>query len=95
MYYNGWQYGHYITKLFVFSACGIIISCVLNILGSVHDSTLAEWGGIYKLFEETYQRTGAMCCCHLVFASVNNTFIIKSSGNTEESETNMEFDQII
>ena len=58
MYYNGWQHGHYITNLIVFSACGRIIACVLNVLGSVHDSMLAEWGGIYDKLEETYERTG-------------------------------------
>ena len=54
MYYNGWQHGHFITNLFVFSACGRIIACVLNVPGCVHDSTLATWGGVYQKLEETY-----------------------------------------
>jgi hypothetical protein len=48
MFYNGWLHGHYITNVFVFGADGRIIHAVLNVPGSVHDSTVAVWGGTYK-----------------------------------------------
>jgi hypothetical protein len=75
MYYNGWQHGHFITNFFVFSACGRIICCVLNVPGCVHDSNLVEWGGIYWQIEEC---TGAVCCADSAFTA-KNSFIIKSS----------------
>ena len=33
MYYNGWLHDHFVTNLFLFSACGRIIGCVLNTPG--------------------------------------------------------------
>ena len=94
MYYNGWQHGHYITNLIVFSACGRIIACVLNVPGSVHDSTLAEWGGIYDKLEETYERTGAICCADLAFASAKNDFIIRSAQDERSARNALEVLQI-
>ena len=61
MYYNGWQHGHYVTNLFVFGADGRVINAVINAPGSVHDSTLAIWGGTYRKLEEVFERTGAIC----------------------------------
>lgn len=65
MYYNG----HYITNLFIFSACEQIISCVPNVPGSIYDSTIADWGGVYSKLEKFYERTGAKCCVDPAFAS--------------------------
>jgi hypothetical protein len=43
MYYNGWQHDHFfVTNLMVFSGCGRIISCILNVPG-VGGS---YWGGL-------------------------------------------------
>jgi DDE superfamily endonuclease len=46
IYYSGWKHSHFITNLFVFSADGRCIAAVLNAPGSLHDSTLAEWGNL-------------------------------------------------
>jgi DDE superfamily endonuclease len=81
MFYNGWMHSHFISNLFVFSADGRIIAAVLNAPGSLHDSTLAEWGGIYDELEEMYNRTGGKCCVDLAFSTVNNAYLIKSSQN--------------
>ena len=69
MFYNGWTHDHYITNLFVFSVDGRMISTVLNAPGSVHDSTLAEWGNQYEILERMYQKTGGRCCLDSAFAS--------------------------
>ena len=79
MYYNGWTHGHYITNVFVFGADGTIIDAVLNVPGSVHDSQVASWGGMYDRLKEVYQRTGAICVVDSAFASANVPYLIRSS----------------
>ena len=81
MYYNGWKCSHFITNLFVFSVDGRCIISVTNAPGSVHDSTLAEWGGVYDALEDVYNRTGAKCCVDSAFTSSNNEYLIKSAQN--------------
>jgi DDE superfamily endonuclease len=81
MYYNGWKHACFITNLFVFSADGRIIAAVLNAPGSLHDSTLAEWGGVYAELEEMYNRSGGKCCVDSAFSTVNNQYLVKSSEN--------------
>jgi hypothetical protein len=78
-FYNGWTHSHYVTNLFVFSPDGMIIACVLNAPGSIHDSTLAEWGNIYEVLERTYEKTGGQCCMDSAFASMNSQSIIRSA----------------
>jgi DDE superfamily endonuclease len=81
MYYNGWKHAHFVTNLFVFSADGRCIAAVLNAPGSLHDSTLAEWGGIYAELEDMYNRSGGKCCVDSAFSTVNNRYLVKSSEN--------------
>jgi DDE superfamily endonuclease len=86
MYYNGWKCDHYVTNLFVFAVDGRCIMAVVNAPGSLHDSTLAEWGGVYEELEEVYHRTGAKVCVDSAFTSSNNDFIIKSAQNFNSAE---------
>jgi DDE superfamily endonuclease len=78
-FYNGWKAGHYITNLFVFGADGRIINAVTNVPGSVHDSTLAVWGGTYRKLKEVYERTGGVCCVDSAFASGGVPYLLKSA----------------
>ena len=78
MFYNGWQHGHYITNIFVFGATGRIIHCVINVPGSVHDSTLCHWGGTYTLLQEAFEATGGVCCVDSAFLAGNVEYLIKS-----------------
>lgn len=48
MFYNGWTHDHYVGNLFVFAPSGIVIACAYNAPGSMHDSTIADWGRIYE-----------------------------------------------
>jgi DDE superfamily endonuclease len=86
-YYNGWKSGHYITNLFVFGADGRIINAVTNVPGSVHDSTLAVWGGMYRKLKEVYERTGGVCCVDSAFASGGVPYLLKS-GKKEQIHAN-------
>ena len=86
MFYNGWTHGHYVTNLFVFAICGRIIMTIVNVPGSIHDSTLAEWGHIYTDLAVIYDRTGGVCCVDSAFCSKSNPFILKSSNNYQVNE---------
>lgn len=94
MYYNGWQHGHYVTNLFVFSADGRIINAVIHVPGSVHDSTIAIWGGTYNKLKEVYDRTGGICCVDSAFASGNVPYLIKSAQDTSYAKTAREMVQM-
>lgn len=94
MYYNGWTHDHYITNLFVFSICGRIIACVVNAPGSLHDSTLATWGGVYQKLHDAFDATGGMCCVDSAFQSSNNDYLIKSAQDTTKAVTQRDFDII-
>lgn len=85
MYYNGWTHGHYITNLFVFGIDGRIIKSVINVPGSVHDSTLCKWGGIYDDLEKIYNETGGKCCVDSAFAANPNPYLVKSSQDLNDA----------
>lgn len=76
---NGWQCSHYITNLFVFSIDGRIIDAVVNAPGSIHDSTLAEWGDVCDKLERIHERTGGVCCLDSAFAASNAPYLLKSA----------------
>ena len=87
MYYNGWTHGHYITNVFVFAADGTIIDAVLNVPGSVHDSQVAVWGGLYNRLKEMYQKTGGICVVDSAFASAQVPYLIRSSDDLTKAKT--------
>ncbi len=93
MYYNGWTHGHYVTNLFVFSICGRIIACVLNVPGSIHDSTVAVWGGVYDKLEAVFNENGGKCCVDSAFASGPNAFLIRSSEDITKARNELELVQ--
>jgi len=53
------MHDHYVTNLLVFAPDGTIIGdCVLNCPGSMHDSELAYFGGVYdRLRDNALQQT--------------------------------------
>ncbi|CAB9511759.1 unknown protein [Seminavis robusta] len=81
MYYNGWTHDHYITNVFCFGADGTMVAAAVNAPGSMHDSTIAEYGSIYSQLEDIYQRTGAKCCVDSAFSAAERPYIVKSSEN--------------
>jgi DDE superfamily endonuclease len=94
MFYNGWTHGHYVTNLFVFGADGRIIDAVVNAPGSVHDSTLAEWGNVYSKLEEIYERTGGVCCLDSAFAAGSCPFMLKSAQDIHKARNEEELIQL-
>ena len=87
MYYNSWTHDHYVTNVFCFSTDGRIICCVVDAPGCLHDSTLADWGGIYELLEEVHARAGGVCCVDSAFAADGADYLIKSAQDTTKAET--------
>ena len=47
-FYNGWTHDHYVSSVFVFCPDGTIAIYAYNLPGIVRDSTIVEWGGVYK-----------------------------------------------
>lgn len=95
MYYNGWLHGHYVTNLFMFGACGRIIACVLNVPGSVHDSTLAVWGRVYEKLERAFDLTGGIACVDSAFAANRSPYLIQSSQELTQAKTGLEMQQML
>lgn len=67
------------SNLFVFGADGTIIACCINAPGSVHDSSLADWGNIYGKLETIHSRLGLKCVMDSAFCAKDHPFILKSS----------------
>ena len=43
------------SHVFVFSPDGLVIACVINASGTMHDSAIAEWGNLYEKLEQSYE----------------------------------------
>ena len=90
-FYNGWKHNHYVTSVFCFCPDGTIPIAYMNLPGSMHDSTIADAGGIYDKLEKLYNATGAVTCVDSAFRMKNCPYIIKSSqenfvGNGDNEE---------
>ena len=77
-FYNGWMHNHYVTSVFCFCPNGTIPIAFFNVPGSVHDSQVADLGGIYEKLEKVYATTGGKCCVDSAFGSVARDFLLKS-----------------
>lgn len=91
MFYNGWKSDHFVGNVFVFAPNGRIIACAVNVPGAFHDSTIAEWGGVYKKLEKIFNQTGGTCVVDSAFSRDKYPFLIKSAqdhlmagGNAEQ-----------
>jgi len=93
-YYNGWTHGHYVSANIVFFPDGTIPIVAYNRPGSINDSMIAEWGGVYEKLEDVYDRWGGKCSVDSVFGPARYDFLIKSSqvseGGVEEYIINPE-----
>ena len=78
-FYNGWKHNHFVTSVFCFCPDGTIPIAYMNLPGSMHDSTIADWGRIYDKLEGIYKTTGAITCVDSAFCMKNAPYIIKSS----------------
>ena len=79
-FYNGWTHDHYVSSIFVFAPDGTIVICSINLPGNLHDSTIAEWGSVYKKLQAVYERSGGKCTVDSAFnCKKYGKFLIKSS----------------
>jgi hypothetical protein len=72
MFYNGWLHGHFVSTVFVFAVDGTIQICGLNAPGSMHDSTIADYTGVYDKLERVYEATGGRVIVDSAFKLRNN-----------------------
>ena len=78
LFYNGWTHDHYISNLFLFSPDGRIRACYVNAPGSLHDSTMAKWGGLYQKVDDMYRMYGVKIVVDSAFASEARDSVYKS-----------------
>ncbi len=53
-FYNGWTHDHYVTSVMCFCLNETTLIVFCNIPGAVHDSQVADFGGIYNKLELVY-----------------------------------------
>jgi hypothetical protein len=70
-FYTGWTHGHYVTNLLGFGPGEMIIFGVINAPGSIDDSSLASFFGIYEKLQAVYDKTGSKVIMDLLFVQVN------------------------
>jgi DDE superfamily endonuclease len=79
MFFNGWTHGHYVTNLIGFAPDEMIIFGIINAPGTVHDSTMASFFGVYDKLQKVYDETGLKCIMDSAFCASEYEFITKSS----------------
>ena len=70
---------HYVTSVLCFCPDGTIPITAFNMLGSFHNSTVAEYGGVYAKLEMMFDMYGVRCTADSAFGARSYDFIIKSS----------------
>jgi hypothetical protein len=78
-FYNGWTHDHYVSCVLVFCPDGTIPICCFNVPGSVHDSSIADWGDIYTKLESVYNDCGGKCTVDSAFSRGRYGFLVKSA----------------
>ncbi len=66
------------TFAFVFVPDGTILIAFFNVLGSVHDSQVSEWGGIYDKLKSVCKSNGGIRIVTLALGRIDHKFLIKS-----------------
>lgn len=65
--------------MIVFSPSGLIIACTTNAPGSMHDSQICDWGGLYEKMEDAFNITGDKVVVDSDFCRENHEYLIKSA----------------
>ena len=95
LFYNGWTHDHYISNLFLFSPDGKIRACYTNAPGTMHDSTLAKWGGLYDKIDALYRTRQAKVVVDSAFASEQRDSVYKSYQCNIDNQGNVRQNSII
>lgn len=81
--YNGWTHDHYVSNVFVFSPSGAVMACVINLIvhspqpGTVHYSSIEEWGSAYEKLETCFEKTGGQVVVEYGFSEGQYQFLIE------------------
>lgn len=78
-FYNGWKSDHFVAAVLCFAPDGTIPAAFFNVPGCTHDSSIADWGGLYEKLEQVYNETGLKFVVDSAFTSSSVDFLIKSS----------------
>eukprot|EP00957_Ditylum_brightwellii_P053868 4080884-Ditylum_brightwellii.AAC.1 len=55
-FYNCWKHDHHASNIFLFAHDGMVQAMVINVPGSTHDSTAAEFGLIYDKLQTLHDK---------------------------------------
>ena len=66
------------SNVFIFSPGGVIVACSINNPGCMHDSQVADQGGVYAKLEAAYNASGGKGAVGSAFARGRYEFLIKS-----------------
>jgi DDE superfamily endonuclease len=91
-FYNGWQHDTFVTNIFVFCPDGTIPVCAYNVPGCVHDSAVAEVGGVYSKLQQVYEECGGRVTADSAFAKGKYNWIIKSGQAPTEQNHGVNYD---
>lgn len=86
MFYNGWTHDHYVGNVFAFAPSGLIIACTVNCPGTMHDSQICDFGGLYDRLGEYFERYGGRIVVDSAFCRGDFPYLIKSA--QDESAAN-------
>jgi hypothetical protein len=89
IFFNGWTYDHYVNSLFLFSLDGKKRACYIYAPGTMHDSTMANWGGLYEKVDDLYTSRGAKIVVDLAFASDRRQSVYKSYQSNIDNQGNV------
>jgi hypothetical protein len=78
MFYNGWKSDHFVSAVLCFAPDGTIPVAFFNVPRCTHDSTMADWGGLYDRLKQVYNETGLKFVIDSAFSSSTVDFLIKS-----------------
>lgn len=76
-FYNGWCMDT-LSSALGFTPDGVIFVCALNAPGAMHDSKVADFGGIMDKLTEIYEKTGDMVAVDDAFCRKAYPFCIQS-----------------
>ena len=86
-FYNGWTHDHYVSAVLVFCPDGTIPIACYNVPGCIHDSTIAEWGNVYKKLENVFNSpVHGKCTVDSAFSKKRSPFLIKSQQADPDSD---------
>lgn len=83
-----------LTTFFVFVPSGIIVAAAINAPGSMHDSKISDWGGIYEKLEKFYFEFGGTIVVDSAFDRAKYPFLIKSAQDETRAEGPEEINKI-